>query len=158
MSISHEHAGWKISAKITIYNLSRAKLLCSLCNETPCILFSNFVAFHIVWTLVSNYFVLCRKISSPSNTATYSDGTRVVDRSGGRWCKNISEANFLVILSKKKTKYFIYSAQQKEGKWTSCCFWANSFGPLKRQPSRYGRFFEVVVEQVEFILEKNIGI
>jgi hypothetical protein len=36
MAISHEHVGWKISAKIKIYILSRAKLLCSLCHETHC--------------------------------------------------------------------------------------------------------------------------
>ena len=33
MAISHEHVGWKISAKIKIYILSRAKLLCSLWQQ-----------------------------------------------------------------------------------------------------------------------------
>ena len=33
----HEHIGPKISAKIKSYILSRAKLLCSFCHETPCI-------------------------------------------------------------------------------------------------------------------------
>ena len=36
MAQSHEHIGPKISAKIKIYILSRAKLLCSLCYEIPC--------------------------------------------------------------------------------------------------------------------------
>ena len=35
MAISYEHVGWKISAKIKIYILSRVKLLCSLCHEIP---------------------------------------------------------------------------------------------------------------------------
>jgi hypothetical protein len=37
MALFHEHIGPKISAKIKIYILSRAKLLCSLCHEIPCI-------------------------------------------------------------------------------------------------------------------------
>ena len=37
MSLSHEHIGSKISAKIKIYILSSAELLCTLCNEIPCI-------------------------------------------------------------------------------------------------------------------------
>ena len=32
----HDHIGPKISTKIKIYILSRAKLLCSLCHEIPC--------------------------------------------------------------------------------------------------------------------------
>ena len=36
MSLSDEHVGPKISIKIKIYILSRAKLLCSLCHEIPC--------------------------------------------------------------------------------------------------------------------------
>ena len=37
MALSHEHIESKISEKIKIYILSRAKLLCSLCHEIPCI-------------------------------------------------------------------------------------------------------------------------
>ena len=37
MALSHEHVGIKILAKIRIYILSRAKLLCSVCHEIPCI-------------------------------------------------------------------------------------------------------------------------
>ena len=37
MVLFHEHVGSKIVAKIEIYTLSRAKLLCSLCHEIPCI-------------------------------------------------------------------------------------------------------------------------
>jgi hypothetical protein len=36
MSLSHEQAGLKILAKIKIYILSRAKLLCTVWDETPC--------------------------------------------------------------------------------------------------------------------------
>ena len=36
MSLSHEHLRSKILAKIKIYILSRAELLCSLCYEIPC--------------------------------------------------------------------------------------------------------------------------
>ena len=41
MGISHEHVGPKISAKIKIYILTRAELLCSLCYEIPCSSFQN---------------------------------------------------------------------------------------------------------------------
>ena len=37
MSPAHEPAGPKILEKIKIHILSRAKLLCSLCHEIPCI-------------------------------------------------------------------------------------------------------------------------
>jgi hypothetical protein len=36
MPLSHEHVGPEILAKIKIYNLTRAELLCSLCYEIPC--------------------------------------------------------------------------------------------------------------------------
>ena len=36
MSLSHEHVGLKISAKIKIYPLTRAELLFPLCYEIPC--------------------------------------------------------------------------------------------------------------------------
>ena len=36
MVLSHEDVGLKILAKIKIYLLTRAELLCSLCNEIPC--------------------------------------------------------------------------------------------------------------------------
>ena len=36
MLLSPEHVGSKISAKIKIYILTRAELLITLCNETPC--------------------------------------------------------------------------------------------------------------------------
>ena len=35
MPLSHEHVGPKILAKIKIYDLTRAELLCSLCYEIP---------------------------------------------------------------------------------------------------------------------------
>ena len=41
MALSHEHIESKISEKIKIYILSRAKLLCSLCHEIPCMLIPN---------------------------------------------------------------------------------------------------------------------
>ena len=37
MGLSHEHAGLEILAKIKIYILSRAKLLCTVWDEIPCI-------------------------------------------------------------------------------------------------------------------------
>ena len=37
MSLSHEHVGPKILAKIKIYVLTRAELLFPLCYEIPCI-------------------------------------------------------------------------------------------------------------------------
>ena len=36
MGLSHEHVGPKILAKIKIYILTRAELLCPLCYEIPC--------------------------------------------------------------------------------------------------------------------------
>ena len=36
MTLSREHTGSKISAKVEIYILTRAELLCSLCYEIPC--------------------------------------------------------------------------------------------------------------------------
>ena len=36
MALSHEYTGPEISAKVKIYILSKAKLLCSLCYEIPC--------------------------------------------------------------------------------------------------------------------------
>ena len=49
MSISHEHAGPKISAKIKIYFLTRVELLCSLCYEIPCIPGSgNFFQIYLI--------------------------------------------------------------------------------------------------------------
>jgi hypothetical protein len=36
MGLSHEHVGPKILAKIKIYILTRAELLCRLCYEIPC--------------------------------------------------------------------------------------------------------------------------
>ena len=36
MSLSHEHIGPKISAKIKIYILNRSELLFPLCYEIPC--------------------------------------------------------------------------------------------------------------------------
>ena len=36
MSLSHEHIQPKTSAKIEIYTLSRAELLCSICYKIPC--------------------------------------------------------------------------------------------------------------------------
>ena len=37
MGLSHGHVGPKILAKIKIYILTRAELLCTLCYEIPCI-------------------------------------------------------------------------------------------------------------------------
>ena len=36
MSLSHEHVGSKIPAKINTYMLTRAELLIHLCYEIPC--------------------------------------------------------------------------------------------------------------------------
>ena len=36
MGLTNEHVGCKISAKIKSYTLTRAELLITLCNETPC--------------------------------------------------------------------------------------------------------------------------
>ena len=36
MSLSHEHVGSKIPAKIITYILTRAELLIHICHETPC--------------------------------------------------------------------------------------------------------------------------
>jgi hypothetical protein len=36
MALAHEHVGSKILAKINIYILTRAELLCTLCYEIPC--------------------------------------------------------------------------------------------------------------------------
>ncbi len=36
MGLSHEHTGLKMLAKIKIYILSRAKLLCTVWDEIPC--------------------------------------------------------------------------------------------------------------------------
>ena len=36
MFLSHEHIQPKTSAKIKIYTLTRAELLCLLCYEIPC--------------------------------------------------------------------------------------------------------------------------
>ena len=38
MGLSHGQVGHKILAKIKIYTLTRAELLCSLCYEIPCII------------------------------------------------------------------------------------------------------------------------
>jgi hypothetical protein len=48
MPLSHEHVVSKILAKIKIYILTRAELLCPLCYEIPCI--KNFLA--------NSYFIL----------------------------------------------------------------------------------------------------
>jgi hypothetical protein len=52
MALSHEHVGSKILAKIKIYILSRAELLCTLCNEIPCIrkclYFADLTTFQIL--------------------------------------------------------------------------------------------------------------
>jgi len=42
MSLSHEHIGSKIPAKINIFMLTRAELLIHLCYEIPC---NNGIAF-----------------------------------------------------------------------------------------------------------------
>ena len=59
MALSHEHVGPKISAKIKVYILSRAKLLCSLCHEIPCI--KNLCVF------VKTKYVNCIKITHQCN-------------------------------------------------------------------------------------------
>ena len=45
MSLSHEHVGSKIPAKINILMLTRAELLIHLCYEIPCSLFLSCVAY-----------------------------------------------------------------------------------------------------------------
>ena len=54
MALSHEHIGPKISSKIKIYILSRAKLLCSVCHEIPCMCIA-LVETAYAW-LIWNYF------------------------------------------------------------------------------------------------------
>ena len=39
MCLPHEHLGHKISAKVKIYNLTRAELLFPLCYEIPCTIY-----------------------------------------------------------------------------------------------------------------------
>ena len=48
MALSHEHIWPKISVKIKIYILSRAKLLCTVWDETPCITFLSTPPFSMV--------------------------------------------------------------------------------------------------------------
>ena len=70
MSLSHEHIGPKISAKIKIYILIRAELLFPLCYEIPCIgmnkglnltlgIFPKFSPWHLDGALIS---ATCRKM------------------------------------------------------------------------------------------------
>ena len=49
MALSHEHVGYKISAKIKFYILSRAESLCTLCNEIPCITVKIEYSVHIYY-------------------------------------------------------------------------------------------------------------
>ena len=49
MSLNNEHVGSKIVAKIKIYNLTRAELICSLCYEIPC---------SIIFTVINGNSVL----------------------------------------------------------------------------------------------------
>ena len=59
MALSHEHIGLKISAEIKIYIHSRAKLLCPLCHEIPCMIISELstsLNLYIIYTLISLIF------------------------------------------------------------------------------------------------------
>ena len=49
---SHEHIGSKISAKIIIYTFTRGRLLCRVCYETPCSIFTRFSQGSILKSLV----------------------------------------------------------------------------------------------------------
>ena len=56
MSLSHEHVGSKILAKVKIYSLSRAELLCTVCNEIPCILLKFYHANSCnFWGKIKNF-------------------------------------------------------------------------------------------------------
>ena len=54
MSLTHEPARPKILEKIKIYILSRAKLLCSLCHEIPCIVKWVFIFQFIKFIIVNS--------------------------------------------------------------------------------------------------------
>ena len=67
--VSHEHIQPKTSAKIKIYTLTRAELLCSLCNEIPCRRFKKYFnkflgislwphCILVDWLLYGNYWRL----------------------------------------------------------------------------------------------------
>jgi hypothetical protein len=59
MTLSHEHVGLKISVNIKTYVLSRAKLLCTLCHEIPCMIISELstsLNLYIIYTLISLIF------------------------------------------------------------------------------------------------------
>ena len=60
MSQSHEHVGIKISAKIKIYILSRAKSLCSLCHEIPCNVYltKKSTETYMTWLLIKYYSIV----------------------------------------------------------------------------------------------------
>ena len=51
MALSHEHEGFKILAKIKIYNLTRAELLFNLCYEIPCIIHEKTSSCLVISTL-----------------------------------------------------------------------------------------------------------
>ena len=60
MAQSHEHVGIKISAKIKIYILSRAKSLCSLCHEIPCNVYltKKSTETYMTWLLIKYYSIV----------------------------------------------------------------------------------------------------
>ena len=58
MSLSHEHVGSKIPAKINTFMLTRAELLIHLCYEIPCNVDTNYLTVESGETLQAVYLDL----------------------------------------------------------------------------------------------------
>jgi hypothetical protein len=63
MALSHEHAGPKILAKIKIYILTRAELLCHLCYEIPCICPITVRATKKMWNALISKIQFCGQMA-----------------------------------------------------------------------------------------------
>ena len=59
MSLSHEHIGLKILAKIKIYIPTRAELLFPLCYEIPC----TIVVYYQICTISKKQYIYVQEIS-----------------------------------------------------------------------------------------------
>ena len=104
MSLSHEHVGLKISAKIKIYPLTRAELLFPLCYEIPCILqwkkslerFGQWLCFFLIfvnwifnfrnWTIKSNL----KRSQSTNLQTTYNN-----------WCIQGASVKMRILLTSR---------------------------------------------------------
>ena len=62
MSLSHEHVGYKLPAKIQIYILTRAELLITLCYEIPCRLYFCSEEYKLMITTSNCLFISVEKI------------------------------------------------------------------------------------------------